>query len=460
MEGPTESRVEGRRRRRESRSSLAVWLWLVGACVAAALALSVMFVEPPPPRRIVIASGSHDGMYHRLAQEYARRLARQGLTVDVRETAGSRENLELLGQEGSAVDIAIVQSGVANASQVEELQALGSLYREPLWVFYRGDLSLSHLRDLAGKRIGVGSPGSGTQALTRRLLEANGVRDGGDTRLVEQEVGDAADALESGALDAAFFVAAYESEYIQQLLRAESVRLLGFERQEAYRRRFRYLAPVTIPAGVVDLGANLPDRDVPLLAPTAMLVVRRDFHPALIPLLLMTAQEIHGRGDVLAEPREFPSPYYCDLPVHDYARRFFTSGQPMLQKLLPFWVASLVDRAKLMIIPMVMLVMPLFRAAPPLIRWRTRRRIYRWYNTLRSIDQSIAEGHPNGHLETQRARLRYLEEQVARVEVPLGYMKEFYHLRMHMAHVHERLRALHAEGTPSPPLSSASGEPG
>jgi TRAP transporter TAXI family solute receptor len=437
----SEGSARGRWRSGQSRSNLGAWLWLAVASVAAALVLSMIFVEPPPPRRIVIASGGQDGAYYQFAHDYARLLARDGLKVDVRETAGSVENLQLLGQEGSGVDVAIVQSGVATADQVSEFEALGSLYREPLWVFHRGDAPLSRLSELAGKRIGVGSTGSGTQAVARRLLEANGVRDGeAATQLIEQEVSDAADGLIAGTLDAAFFVAAFEAEYIQELLRSPSVHLAGFAQQEAYRRRFRFLAPVTIPAGVVDLGANLPDRDVPLLAPTAMLVVRPDFHPALIPLLLTAAQRIHGRGNVVTEPREFPAPYYCDLPVHDYARRFYTSGQPVLQKLLPFWLASLVDRAKLMIIPLVMLLMPLFRAAPPLIRWRTRRKVYRWYTALREIDQATAAPLPAAELERQRDRLKQLESQVAQVEVPLGYMKEFYHLRLHMALLHERLQ--------------------
>ena len=110
---------------------------------------------------------------------------------------------------------------------------------------------------------------------------------------------------------------------------------------------------------MVNLGQNIPDHDVSLLAPTAMLVVRKDFHPALVPLLLMTATRIHGEGDELSNPGEFPSESYCDFPVSEDAKRFYKSGQPVLQRLLPFWLASLVDRAKVMLIPLVMLMMPL-----------------------------------------------------------------------------------------------------
>ena len=210
--------------------------------------------------------------------------------------------------------------------------------------------------------------------------------------LATENVAAAATALQKGELDAAFFVAAFEADYIQKLLNDRGVKLLNFDQHEAYRRRFRFLAPIIMPTGMVDLGQNVPDRDVALVAPTAMLVIRKDFHPALIPLLLMTATRIHGKGDELSNPGEFPSESYCDFPINEDANRFYKSGQPVLQRLLPFWVASMVDRAKVMLIPLVMLLMPLVRVAPPLMRWRTRRKIYLWYSDLREIDQRLVNG--------------------------------------------------------------------
>lgn len=227
-------------------------------------------------------------------------------------------------------------------------------------------LSLSQFE---GKRIGVGPPGSGTYAIARQLLAVNGLIESKSSRenspavLVQEDVAAAARALQKGELDAAFFVAAIEADYIQGLLNDRSVNLLSFDQHDAYHRRFRFLAPVTLPAGMVNLGQNIPGQDVSVLAPTAMLVVRKDFHPALVPLLLTTATRIHGKGDELSEPGEFPAESFCDFPVSEDAKRFYQSGQPVLQRLLPFWLASLVDRAKVMLIPVIMLMMPLVRAA-------------------------------------------------------------------------------------------------
>jgi TRAP transporter TAXI family solute receptor len=446
------------RPRRQRRRALAAWVWILGLCLAAMIATYMMFVEPPPPRTLVIASGGRNGAYFRYARQYAEELRKEGLSVEVRETKGSVENLRLLGEDGSGVTLAIVQSGVAGPEDVERFVALGSLYREPLWVFYRGDKRLERIGQLAGKRIGVGPPGSGTYAIAMRLLAANGLVEsasesgssGGNPRavLVRDNVDAAAAALRKGELDAAFFVAAFETDYIQGILLDGSVKLLNFDQQEAYHRRFRFLAPVTLPAGMADLGQNLPGQDVALLAPTAMLAVRKDFHPALVPLLLMTATRIHGHGDELSSPGEFPAERYCDFPVSEDARRFYRSGQPVLQRLLPFWIASLVDRAKVMLIPLVMLMMPLLRAAPPLMRWRTRRKIYRWYSDLREIDQRLMSGLSGPELDQELARLKDIEHQVAYVDVPLSYMEEFYHLRLHLEMLQQHLIELRAHREP------------
>ncbi len=454
---PSSSRpnVTPPRKRIRGKQALAVWVWILGFCLAALIATYILFVEPPPPRQIVIASGGRTGAYFHFAQKYAEELQKEGLSVEVRETAGSVENLHLLGQEGSGVSVAIVQSGVASPEEVNHSSALGSLYREPLWVFYRGDKRLGRLGQLAGKRIGVGPPGSGTYAIAMQFLGVNGLiesRSSGVDKpvvLVQQNVADAARSLQQGELDAAFIVAAFETDYIQNLLNDNKVNLLNFDQHEAYRRRFRFLAPVTVPAGMVNLGQNIPGQDVSMLALTAELIVRKDLHPALVPLLLMTARRIHGKGDELSNPGEFPSGSYCDFPVSEEAKRFYDSGQPVLQRLLPFWLASLVDRAKVMLIPLIMLMMPLLRAAPPLMRWRTRRKIYLWYSNLREIDQRLVAGLSGTELDQELARLKEIEHQVAYVDVPLSYMEEFYHLRLHLAMLQQHLMELRARIEPT-----------
>lgn len=450
MSTPSTSTVTSPRPRSQGKHAFTVWAAILGFCLAALIGTYMLFVEAPPPKKIVIASGGRNGAYYQFAQKYADALKKEGVTVEVRETAGSVENLRLLQDAGSGVAVAIVQSGVAGPEDRDRLDALGSLYREPLWVFYRGAKPLDRLGQLAGKRVGVGPPGSGTYAIAMQLLAVNGlVGSGGPGEspkvvLVKDNVTAAAKALQKGELEAAFFVAAFEADYIKDLLNDDGVRLLSFGQHEAYQRKFRFLSPVTVPAGLVHLGQNLPAQDIALIAPTAMLVGRKDLHPALASLLLTATTRIHGQGDELSNPGEFPSASYTDIPVSEDAKHFYKSGPPVLQRFLPFWLASLVDRLKILLIPLIMLLMPLFRAAPPLVRWRTRRKIYLWYSALRDIDQKLVAGLSGPEIDQELARLRDIEHQVRFVEVPLSYMDEFYHLRLHLRMVQENLQHLQA----------------
>jgi hypothetical protein len=164
----------------------------------------------------------------------------------------------------------------------------------------------------------------------------------------------------------------------------------------------------------------------------AELVIRDDLHPAFTPVLLAAATRVHGPGDELSKPGEFPSPNFTEFTVEEEAQRFYKYGPPMLQRILPFWLASLVDRLKLMMIPLLVLIMPVVRAAPPLMRWRIRRKIYLWYAVLKEIDQRRVAGMSPAEIDEDLARLTQIEKQIAFVEVPLSYVGEMYHLRLHL----------------------------
>jgi len=419
-----------------------VWGCVAVISVAGLIGTYMLFVEPPPPRHLVIATGSPDGAYHKFAEEYAALLHKQGFTLEVRATEGSIENLRLLLDHQSDVGAALVQSGLADAKAAKTLQTLGSLYREPLWIFYRGAGKIDHLSQLAGKRIAIGLPGSGTHAVATALLDANRVT-AKEATFTDQSGTPAVDALNSGTLDAGFFVAAIETPFIRSLLIDDKVQIVSLSQQAAYVRRFRFLSRADLPAGLIDLGKNVPSKNVALVAPTAMLVVRKDLHPALATLLLTAASKVHAGGDLISSPGEFPSAAYTDLPLSDEAKRYYQSGPPILQRFLPFWLASLVDRLKVMIIPLVMVLMPLFRAAPPLVRWRTRRKVYLWYSLLRAIDQKLTAGMNAPEIRESMTELRSLEQQVvAHVDVPLSYMEEFYNLRIHIRMLEEKLEKL------------------
>ncbi len=405
--------------------------------------VAYLFVEPAPPSRITIATGREEGAYFGFAQRYAEILARDGITLEVRATSGSLANLDLLADPDSGVDLAFVQGGTGDPAAAPELRSLGSLYYEPLWVFTRLQPPPWRLSALAGRRIAIGEQGSGTRAVALQLLTDNGLT-GGAAGLVLLGGNRAAESLLAGDLDAAFVVASVEAPVVAGLLEAGAVRPMSLARAEAYARRYRFLSHVVLPEGVIDLARNIPDRDVALLAPTANLVAREDLHPALAVLLLEAATAVHGAGGLFERPGQFPAPHNLDFPLSTAAQRYFELGPPFLQRYLPFWAANLVDRLKIMLLPLVTLLFPLFKIVPPTYRWRVRSRVYRWYRELQAIDERIAKAGPAADLPGLARELARIEDEVSQLHVPLAYADTLYQLRLHIAFLRGKLQEAEA----------------
>jgi len=416
---------------------------LAAMVLAAGLYAAYQFVGPPPPDSIRMATGADGGAYQAFGRRYAEILARDDITVELIETAGSVENLRLL--DSGEVDIGFVQSGLANLFQTSAVNGLGTLYREPLWLFIRGGFAPTDIGDLVGKRLIVGEPGSGTRAVTVKLLAANSVS-ADNTEFLEFGGDDAARALLRGEADAAFLIGAPESRNINRLVRNETVTLFDFRRSQAYARLFTYLSPIVMPEGILDLDDNRPPQDVRMIAPGAMLAANDELHPAQIDLLLIAATEIHGGNSLLADAGEFPTPQYVDLPLSSEAERHFELGPPFLLRYLPFWAATLVDRLWILALPLIGLAIPLFKLLPPAYRWRIRRRLLRMYKELDSLDPAQTALGDEQDRKRRLSRLEAIDQEVAELSVPRGYTDDQYKLRRAADLIRRRLvsATLHA----------------
>jgi TRAP transporter TAXI family solute receptor len=397
------------------------------------------FVGTPPPRSFRLAAGARSGAYYRFAQQYAGFMAQRGIRVEVVETAGTVENLRLLQDPASGVDVALVQGGVMEEGQGKGLVGLGSVCYEPLWVFHRAGTNFPLLCDLKGHAVAVGAEGSGTRPLALKLLAANGIAPD-NTRLLPLGGTNAVAALLDGRVDALFTVASVEAESVRSLLNDPRLAPMGFARAQAYARRFRTLSAVRLPQGVVDFERNLPPADLRLVSPAATLVARATFHPALMDLTLQAATSVHSDGDILAEPGTFPSRLYVDVPLDRGAERYFKFGPPLLQRFLPFWVANTLDRIKVMVVPLFVLLVPLLKIVPPTFRWRIRRKITRWYRELYAIDAAITTA-DMPRTDELTVDIDRVEAEVLRISVPLGFADQLYNLRSHIALVRERILA-------------------
>ena len=426
-------------------------LWLVPV-IAGLVGALFYFVAPPPPMHARMATGAAGGGYHAFAERLRDELARQGFTLELVQSRGSQDNLAKL--DAGEVELALVQSGQElnlSAAQREKIAGLGVMYREPLWLFLGAKVKFERLADLLPLRLAIGTEGSGTQAVTAALLGANRIAPG-DYPQQWRAIGGtpAAEALIAGQLDAAFFVGPAENPLIQRLAAEPKVHLVGLRRIDAYLARLPYLSRVQVGEGMLDLGRNVPDRDIATLGPVAALAAGENFHPSLTPLILEAARTVLKNGSLLDPAGSYPARPPRSLPILDEAEYYYAKGLPILQRYLPFRIASLADRYIILAIPLVILLFPLFKAIGPIYQWRIRARIYRWYKHLREIDQQLYKGQLNGNIDAEIERLEKLEDELARVEVPLSYSSELYELHMHLRYMIERLHAVQRRRAAAP----------
>jgi TRAP transporter TAXI family solute receptor len=409
------------------------WLVVLGslAILVATYWLAFQFVQPMPPKRIVMTTGPEGGAYRKFAERYRDALAHDGIEVELRPSAGSVENLRRLRDESSGVSVGFVQGGVGVPEENDDLVSLASLYYEPLWVFYRKALAAHDTIDLPGKRIAIGPEGSGTRSLALRLLNLFRVT-ARNASLLDLDTPQATDALVRGSIDVAVFVADPASPFVSRLVHDENIRIRVFSRAEAITRLLPFLSRVVLPQGILDLHADVPHQDVELVAPTANLVVRGDLHPALIMLLVQAATDIHGGAGLLHRPGDFPSTKGVDFPLSPEAARFFKSGPPFLHRHLPFWLAVLIDRSIVLLVPLLAVLIPVFKLAPAIYTWRIRSRIYRWYGELKKLEADMRSEKLSSDFEGLRERLERIENEVSRMPTPLAFAEYSYNLRAHV----------------------------
>jgi TRAP transporter TAXI family solute receptor len=400
--------------------------------------ISRLWLEPPPPSRIVMATGQPGGTYDTLGREYANQLRRQGLRVEIVQTNGSVDNLERLIQ--GKVDLAFAQGGTSSLVSDPRglLRGLAAIYFEPLWVFYRGRLRGELLSAMAGRRIAIGPVLSGTEAVSRAILRENGI-DSRSAHLVNLTNNEARAQLETGRLDGLFLVGSYQDPAVQALLRRKDIRLLDFGRDMAYARRFPYLTPVKLFEGLIDLQTNIPPREHTLLAAPAMLVCRESLHPQVIEQVLRIAQRLHAPGSLMDPPHRFPTVDGMDLPVQETAETFFATGESFLARTLPYWAVRWLFLLRLFVLPAIILWLPLVRLLPLIYAWRAGRLLRRFYGNLQEIEAQLQHAQRANEVRDGLAALEALRGEVDRLspQIPAGRQHEGYEWRVHASLVRD-----------------------
>jgi TRAP transporter TAXI family solute receptor len=423
-------------------------LLVIGAIVLLAVlgwALATV-LEPAFRHTIVITSGADKGIYRGFADRYAPILARDGIKLDIRSSSGSVENYQRLKDPDSAYEVGFIQSGTTSPSETDHLQTIAAVSYEPIWVFYRGDATVNRLAQLRGKRVSVGVPGSGLLNVSQVLLAYSGVtRD--NTTLLEMDADKAYQGLERGQLDAAFFIGRPDAAMQATLLNSD-LKLMSFAQADALVQKFPSLSKVIFPRASTSIVNDLPQSDVTLLAATALLVSKDTLHPALAYLLLDAARTVHGGEDYFTPLGAFPNLNTEEFPVSDESVRYFRSGRPFLQRYLPFWLASFIERRLLILLPFMALLLGLLQALPRMLEARIKKRLVVWYREIKSLEDEIWKSTQPGpeQIAQWRDEIEQIDAHASQIRVPQRYFQDVYALKQAIGVVRNRIARAAGKG--------------
>lgn len=432
------------------------YYWLLPALLIALIAIFVgmKLLKPGAPTRVVMATGAPGGAYEGYGAKYVEIFKREGVKLDIKPTKGSVENLALLMDKTNDIEAAFLQSGIATEAQRDELVSLGSLFYEPVWVFYREPTNkarLTRIAELQGKRIAIGAVGGGTRPVSLALLAASQIT-ASNASFNDAASTVAAPMLQRGELDVVFIVAAPTSPVVRELLSAPNIQLMNMVTAEAYSRLVPALTKITIPRGVIDLKNDIPPEDVRTVAATATLVAMDSLHPAIAYLFVKAAKEVHEGGSQLHAQREFPSvTKFQEFDVPENVERLYKDGTPFLYRHMPFWLANLVQRLWVLLIPLGAILVSASDAVPKIMGYKMNFRITQIYHAAHKLENDIIratmdkEKVPPALMQSFDEQLHALKVRADKLHGPSTTLKSWYELRSHLELVRVRLVQLRAQ---------------
>jgi TRAP-type uncharacterized transport system substrate-binding protein len=414
--------------------------------VAAFLFVAYRYIDPAPPKHVLITAGDPEGNYFAAAMKYKEIMKGEGIDLEVLPSKGAWDNLKRLEDPSSGVEIGFVQDGLGSRAKQPDISSLGSLFYEPVWIFYRGQKELTRLTQLTGFRIAIGEHGGETHTMAKNLLTAATVTDK-NSKWLELPAEEGAKALLAGQADAAFFIASASEKLIQDLLKDPSIKVMSMDQAEALTRQFPYLHHLTLPHGTLDLAKNIPSHDIELVAPTATLVARNSLHPAIVYLFLKATSKVHHQPGIFEKKSEFPYDKDFVFPINSGAKEYFKSGAPFWLRYLPFWLATLMERFIFLVLPTAAIVIPLLKLIPRYLNWRIRSRMFELYGELKMLEDQIRNDAKSEQIEKYVGRLDVIEDRIHQMNFPIDVFDDVYVLREHIHFVRERLSRMANNGT-------------
>jgi TRAP-type uncharacterized transport system substrate-binding protein len=402
------------------------------------------FIKPFPGKDIRIAAAGKDSAYTLIAKAQANFLQAKGVNLSIERAQNSVQSAKMLANSENGVNAAFIQGGVVSEDVANQIQSLGSVDFEPVWIFYRKGLAghPDRLKDLAKLRVGLGPYQSGTWIIANKLFTLNNINVASDKNFkVDTYENNLADLLD-GKLDALVNVNPATDPVVARLLRDPRVELFELTHATAYDKQLPFVKVVILPAASIDIENQIPPKDISLIATTTNLAVSKDMHPALQIMLLVASKDSQrvSRNLFLSNEEKFPTYMDSTIPISEAASNFYDYGMPQSMRYLPFWLAGFIDRVWVYILALLALIIPLSQLNLNLRATRFQMRIGAIQRELLRYEREVECGKIMP--ERQRAilaRLDELSKTEAKQNIPAGSESEYFDFLARLSEVQSRI---------------------
>lgn len=295
---------------------------------------------------IYIEAGPKGGFFDTSANVLKKRLKDYNINAEVINREDTVKIVDDINDNNKNIHVGFVAQDLKNA-QFKNVEALGSLILEPLFIFYRKDLELNSLADFKGLKVGIGPENSGTRLLAETILNLYGVNDE-NTTFIDQTHSLHFDMMEKGELDVGFFLLPANNQFVFKLGTNPNLKIFSLKNSKAISRRFDYLYPEIVQAGGFDLRNNIPNEDVQVVSLPVDLVAKKNLDPSIVVAISLILKEEFKEPNIISDASSFPSMKYIkNLEVNKRAKEIIEmpfGSLPFLYKYLPFKFAAFIDK--------------------------------------------------------------------------------------------------------------------
>ncbi len=298
------------------------------------------FGKPELRGELTFSTGARTGVYHRYGQllEQALRRDMPGMNVRLEPSEGSLENLKRVASGEADFTVAtadaVAKYQLDGKPRADQLRGVARLYDDYVQLVVPAGSPVQSARDLRGKRVAIGQPGSGVRLIAERLLMAAGLDPVLDVTPVSIGIDTMPTELEAGRIDAFFWSGGLPTNAVHELSERFEIRLVQLgdlvEPLQGSGSPARFYRTAVMPQDAYSRARNTSA--VATLAVPNLLVTRADADPELTEQLTRTvilSRDRVGRAVHAAQLMDLRTAIYtAPLGLHEGAGRYYRSVKP------------------------------------------------------------------------------------------------------------------------------------